>query len=80
MVSVADKGIGIAPEYAQRIFVIFQCLHTRAEYEGTAVPALSVAVPEPVASEIEYLTSEPPGSLRFRALPPGEPARAPPLV
>ena len=45
-----------------------------------AFPALAVALPEPVESEIEYLTSEPPGSLRSRAPPPGDPARAPPLV
>lgn len=43
-------------------------------------PAVAVVLPEPAESEIEYLTSEPPGSLRSRAPPPGDPARAPPLV
>jgi PAS domain S-box-containing protein len=35
--SVADRGIGIEPQYASRIFELFKRLHTRDEYAGTGI-------------------------------------------
>jgi signal transduction histidine kinase len=35
--SFADNGIGIEAEYAERIFLIFQRLHTREAYDGSGI-------------------------------------------
>lgn len=37
VISVADQGPGIEPQYFERIFVMFQRLHTRSDYPGTGI-------------------------------------------
>jgi chemotaxis family two-component system sensor kinase Cph1 len=34
---VRDNGIGFEPQYADRIFSVFQRLHSRDEYQGNGI-------------------------------------------
>jgi PAS domain S-box-containing protein len=36
-ISIADKGIGFEPQYAERIFEVFQRLHSKDQYAGTGI-------------------------------------------
>jgi two-component system, sensor histidine kinase and response regulator len=37
IIAVADNGIGISAEYAERVFTIFNRLHTRTDYPGNGI-------------------------------------------
>ena len=59
LISVSDDGIGIDPEYADRVFEVFQSLHTQGEFDGTGIGlALCERIVERHGGEI-WVESEP---------------------
>ncbi|NUS17881.1 MAG: HAMP domain-containing protein [Streptomyces sp.] len=75
--AVVDNGIGIGPEFAEQVFVIFQRLHTRETYPGNGIGlALCKKIVEFHGGTIAVDPAHTPGTRITFTLPGPSPAAA----